>query len=789
MNKNIVLFFIFFLFYLSFGTYAQMSDSQVVEYVQREHSKGVSETEIGSELIRRGVTQSQLERIKSQKDNYSTTSSSKKVDSPEEVLRSSDLDDDNVIVEEEKSDSKIYGHNIFNRRNLSYLPSMNIPTPVNYKLGAGDEVVIEIWGVSETVYRKVITPDGSISIEGVGPIYLNGLTIDEADKYVRKKISAIYTTLSDEKEKSNFKLSLGQTRTIQINVMGEVKTPGTYNISSLSSLFHAIYKANGVSEIGSLRAINLYRNGKKEETVDIYEFLMTGKFSNDIRLEDGDVIIVPAYEALVEINGQVKRPMIYEMRLTETFSDIVNYAGGWSKGANLNNISLDRKTNRFKQIYTVNPEEFSTFNLVDGDIISVGKGVERYENRVEVKGSVYHPGYYEINERTKTIKDLIFSAGGFKEDVFYDRAVLIREKEDLTLEAITLNLNYLDSSEDNIELKPNDKLYIKSKIINENFGPFVISGMVANPGEYEYVENTTVKDLVFMAGGLLTSASTVSVEISRRIIEPDRDVDIDTIAEVFSFVFIGGLEANKKAEFVLLPYDRVVVRKSPSYQKQKDVSLTGEVLFPGNYTLQSKGERISNVIERAGGLTKFACPKGTRLIRVATEVDINRQKEFQKLLEKERSDSTINIDMEGEYSVGIDLQKALKYPKSHYDIVLKDGDKIIIPEFTNTVKVSGAVMQPNTMVYEDGKNVKYFIKEAGGYSRKAEKRRAYIVYMNGKGKRASKLCSKIVEPGCEIVIPFKEERERMTFEQTVALSSTVASMASVVALLINALAK
>lgn len=776
--------------------YGQMSDSQVIEYVKTEHAKGTSQDAIGKALLQRGVTQAQLLKIKSQveQEKRASTSTSQRASS-ESVLRESaeEYYPQRMKDSIRSSKRKIFGKDVFSQKDLTFAPTMNIPTPTNYKLGAGDEVVIDIWGASQTTIRKTITPEGSVNIESLGPVFLSGMTIEQANEIVRRKLSNLYAGVDEEGGASYISLTLGQIRSIQVNVMGEVVTPGTYTVSSLSSVFHALYLAGGINDIGSLRTVNLYRGGKKVASVDIYDFILRGQTPDDIRLSDGDVIVVPAYQSLVNITGEIKRPMWYEITSDEHASDLINYAGGFTGEANVENISLSRKTGKYRQMYTLNPETMLSFTLADGDSIAIGKGLNRYDNRVQIDGSVLFPGYYEIGGDIRTVADLIKKAGGLKEDAFLDRAVLTREKDDLTFETLALNLNNLESSASgNTPLRKNDVLYIAANTIDEDLGDFTIAGMVANPGQYSFSENTTIKDLIVRAGGLLSSASTAKIDVSRRIIDPSSTTDAVVIAETYSFSIEDGLIADGKSDFILEPYDQVYVRRSPGYQQQRNVLVIGEVLFPGGYTLTEKEQRVSDIIKASGGLTNKSYAAGARLVRKMNDDEKARQKEYIEMISRGTMKDSVDmesLDTSFEYTVGIELDKAVAKPRSEYDIVLREGDRLYVPEFTNTIKINGAVMHPNTVLYKKGESIKYYIEQAGGYSDLAEKKRAYIVYMNGMTAKAKGSSKDLIKPGCEIIVPTKEEREKMTLGQTIAIGSSVTSMASVIALLINSLTK
>ncbi len=780
---------------LSLVSIAQMSDSQVIEYVKSEHAKGTNQQAIGAALLQKGVTQSQLERIKGQMEQENKSGSMNRSNNPsKDVIRTNpEFTQPAEFVGNDSTKNMlrkdIYGKNIFNKKNLSFAPDVNIPTPANYRLSAGDEVVIEIWGASQASFRKVISPEGTINIENLGPISLSGITIEDANRYIKSKLMELYAGIGDPSGVSDIKLTLGQIRTIQINVLGEVATPGTYSLSSLSSVFHALYLAGGINDIGSLRDISLIRKGKLVASVDVYDFLLYGKTS-DIRLFDGDVIIVPPYKSLVNITGEIKRPMYYEMTDKETVDNLIKYAGGFVGGAYSDRISLIRKTGEYDKIFTLSPSETATFKVADGDSITIGGGLKLYENRVQVLGSVFRPGYYEIGKDIKTVKELVLKSGNVKEDAFLDRVILTREKEDLTLETLALNLkDILSGKRQDVTLRKNDILEISSKKINTDLGDFTIFGLVATPGIYQYAANTTVKDLIVKAGGLLSAASTAKVDVSRRIIDPASTTISPIIAETFTFSIEGGLIVNGKEDFILKPYDQVYVRRSPGYEIQRNVSIEGEVIFPGNYTLTVKEQRISDLVKQAGGISNHAFIDGARLQRQATEEEKKKQRQSLELLSKDNVRDSIDFEIDDHYYIGIDLRKAIDNPKSNYDVVLKAGDKLMIPEFDNTVKVNGAVMYPNTVVYQKGLSLNDYINQAGGYSDQARKKRVYIVYMNGTTTKAKGSSKDLLKPGCEIIVPTKEQKPPMSLGEKIAIGSSVTSMASVVALLINSLTK
>lgn len=798
--KRLLYIFILFLFSINV-LFAQMSDNQIIDYVKTEAAKGTSQQAIATELLKRGVTKDQLERVKVQveRQNQQNQQNQKNLKSltpgeQDPTLRTN-VTDERIIEEDSlklKLRTDIFGRNIFNQKNLTFAPNVNIATPDDYKLGPGDEVVIDIWGASQNSLRQTISPEGSIIVERLGPIYLNGMTVKEANSYVQQKFASLYSGIGNYEGASQIRLTLGKIRTIQVNVMGEVVMPGTYSISSLSSVMNALYNAGGVNDIGSLRLVQLYRKGKLIETVDIYQYLINGKSSSDVRLTDGDIIIVPPYISLVNITGKIKRPMFYEMTFIETFADLLKYSGGFTGDAYKEKVNLVRKTGEYNKVFTISSENYNNFILEDGDSITVSTGLNLYDNRAEIKGAVYRPGFYEVGENISTVKQLIDKAGGVKGNAFLDRAVLTRERDDLTFENLPINLRSLLSGNGNdISLRKNDMLFIASDSALVQLGDFTIYGDVQMPGSYQYADDTSIEDLILQAGGLLNSASMAKVDVARRIVDPFSTESNNTIAETFEFKIKDGLIVDGKSDFILKPYDQIYIRRSPGYIEQRNIRIEGEILFPGEYALKEKTERLSDIVKRAGNITAHAYSEGARLLRQKTDKEMAEEKKSMLSLSGGLKDSIPEelLNIERFYAVGIELDKAISNPRSEYDLVLKEGDQLFIPEYDNTVKINGAVMYPNTILYKKGQKVSYYIDQAGGYSDLAEKKRAYIVFMNGTVTKAKGSSKDVIQPGCNIIVPTKEQKEKMSLAQIISLGSSVTSMAATVALLINNLTK
>lgn len=835
------------LFSLSATSWAQggtMTDKQVMEYVEMGMQQGKSQQQISTELARRGVTREQAERVKklyeqgqsngkvtnSKGEKRTRTNTNEKLASDKEYVErdfnfekgksgskvykyvtTQELDlagkdslsftldktgnlvsEDMIIFKEELPEDQVFGRNIFNTSNLTFEPSQNLPTPVNYRLGPGDEVIIDIWGTNQVSIQETISPDGAISIEKLGLVFLNGMTVNQATSFLRKELNKIYAGLADESPSSQIKVSLGNSRTIQVNVMGEVYQPGTYALSAFSTVFHALYSAGGVSDIGSLRNIQVTRNGKSIASVDVYDFIMHGKTKDDISLQEGDVIIVPPYEALVKIEGNVKRPMKYEMKNDETVATLLKYAGNFASDAYTRSIRLIRQNGKEYQIFTVDDMDYSVFKLKDGDVLNAEAILERYENKLEIKGAVYRPGIYQFGGDLNTVKQLIEKADGIMADAFLGRAVLHRQREDLTKEIVQVDLKaILGGTKPDIALQRNDVLYIPSIHDLQDLGNIEIFGEVARPGKYIYADNMTLEDLIIQAGGLLESASTVKVDVSRRIKDSKSTEVAPTIGEMYSFALKDGFVVDGEAGFILEPYDQIYVRRSPGYQPQVNVKVEGEILYNGTYALTSKSERLSDLVKKAGGITPYAYVKGSKLMRKANDEELKRMADVLKIMQREMGAQTdsLKLELDSIYSVGIDLEMALAKPGTDADIMLREGDKLIIPEMTNTVKINGAVMLPNTVSFKKGESVSYYISQAGGYANGARKSKAFIIYMNGQVTEVNKYSKKQVEPGCEIVVPIKDKTkaDKWNLQAILGIASSIGSLGLTAASVANIL--
>ena len=777
---------------------SSMTDQQVLEYVKQGMSEGKDQRQMATELARRGVTREQAERVKKLYEQEQGVSTSKMsgTELNEARLREATQEESTTsVLENPQPDSRelaqenqVFGRNIFNTRNLTFEPSVNIATPPNYRLGPGDEVIIDIWGTSQNTIRQQISPDGTINIEKIGPVSLSGMTVSEANEYLKRVLGKTYSGLDAPDGTLEIRLTLGNARTIQINVMGEVVQPGTYALSSFSTVFHALYRAGGVNEIGSLRNVQVTRNGKTVAKVDVYDFIMKGKTQDDIRLQEGDVIIVPAYEALVQISGNVKRPMKFEMKKNETLATLINYAGGFSADAYTRSLRVVRQNGEEYEINTVKEIDYSAYPMRNGDVVTAEAILNRFTNKLEVRGAVYRPGIYQLNGEINTVRALVNEAKGLTGDAFTNRAVLQREREDLTTEIISVDVrSIMAGTSPDIPLQKNDILYIPSIHDLEDRGDVAIFGEVAKPDSYSYSDNMTLEDLIIRAGGLRESASTVRVDVSRRIKDPKSTHSTDSIGQMFTFALKDGFVIDGEQGFTLQPYDQVFVRRSPGYQAQQNVQVTGEVIFGGTYAMTTTEERLSDLVKKAGGATPKAYLRGAKLIRVANDEEKKRMRDVINLMNRQFGEAmmdSLGIRVEDTFSVGIDLEKAMAKPGSEYDLVLREGDVLDVPKMNNTVKVNGAVMMPNTVGYLSDKNANYYLDQAGGYALNAKKSKKFVIYMNGQVARIKGRSKDKIEPGCEIIVPSKKNK-KVNVGEILGYVSSFGSLATMFATISN----
>ena len=795
-HSRFVTLLLLFLF-VSAGLLAQISDSQVIEQLKQYRDAGMSQEQIIKEMSKKGVTPAQVQRLRDQYLNQEGDAAAAVPSDntlQDDVLRGEAGFTENPEAAEDAGSptERVYGQSFFTSQNLTFAPNMNMPTPANYVLGAGDEILIDIWGNSELNVRYTIAPDGHVTIPGLGRIQLSGMNVKQAETRIRNEFAVIYSDLDDPYPGTFLAISIGNVRSIKVNVMGEVSRPGTYTLSSFASAFHALYAAGGTSRIGSIRNIRLFRAGKAVATVDLYEYLMKGNNMADITLQDGDIVMVEPYGILAQAAGEVKRPMWYELKEGETLDDLIRYAGGYSGNAYRGTISVLRKGSEEMEAHTLSEAEYGYFQLKDGDRAEVGNILENYANMVEVTGSVYRPGRYAVGEQIRTVGDLVKVAQGTTGDAYLKRVLLYRENEDLTRSMQSFSLEALLSGQiTDIELKKNDLLHIPSVLSLESDFTVYIGGEVRYPDSYPYATNMTLEDIILRAGGLTEAASTARVDVYRRIKNPSGTAVPTESGERFSFTLADGEIVSSDPGFTLQPYDQVVIRRSPAYEVQQNVTIGGEVLFGGQYAKLRKDERLSSLVERSGGLTPYAYVKGARLTRRLTAAELRQAREALRLkLEADvtEEDDRVNIEQQlaqvdlSSRPVGINLERALKNPGGTEDIILRDGDVLTIPEFEAMVRISGAVSYPNTVTYRKNKKLGYYISQAGGFSRLAQKRSPYVVYMNG--QVASGRWAKI-EPGCEIIVPERPEREPFTLQSIMGMTTSLATIALLISNLVK----
>ena len=792
--KKIILFFTLSFGLLSPAVGQSMSDSQVLKEAVAAKKSGASESEIASRLMQRGATVEQIQRLRSQYAKQITnrgldSNGDNAIGNAQDRMRVNNEVADNEIVTHERANApefvegepasmgkRVFGRDIFNNKSLTFEPQMNIATPQNYVLGPGDQLIIDIYGASQETHTLTVSPDGDVTIPDFGPVHVSGLTVEAAHRRIRSKVGTYF-------ESSDIKVSVGQTRTILVNVMGEVRVPGTYTLSAFSTVFHALYRAGGINNLGTLRNIKVFRQGRQISVVDIYEFILNGRLAGNVRLQDNDVIQVGPYESIVDISGSVKRPMAYEMRKSESLATLLKYSGGFTGDAFKKLLRVLRKSEELKSVYNVEEFELSDFKVDDGDSVIVDAVIDRYKNMVEVKGAVFRPGMYRLGEKVNSVRSLLEMASGLTEEAMSSRAVMRRMKPNRTQEVLSIDIEgILNGSTPDVALQNEDVLFIPTLAEHQNLRTLTIDGQVIFPGTYEYAENMTIEDLILQAGGLTDAASTAKIDVSRRLRDPSATEAGMEIAKTFSFSLKDNYVIDGDRSFTLEPYDIVQVRMSPAFQTPIRVTVDGEVAFQGNYTMELKNQRLSDVVKAAGGVVPGGYVRGARLERRLTDAERARLREVIRIARQtaDGKDSIAlnKLEMAETFTVGIHLDEALANPGSTQDIELMDGDRLVVPRFNHTVRISGDVNAPNTVAYDEGEGYKYYIKQAGGFGNRAKKRNTYIIYMNGTMAMAKE--GKI-EPGCEVVVPSKAPRNQNAMAQWLGIGTSVASLGTMIA--------
>ena len=803
--------FTMFLLCLTLASQAQMSDTQVMQELQRELKTGSSQSQIATRLMQKGVTMDQLQRVRSQYETLNGGKSSRSSGGNSDVLvQDSRLRDNNGailtdtagnplfkqqvkatsatelarekvkmsgVIDNTYNGKPVFGRDIFNKKSLSFEPNMNIATPTSYVVGPGDRVFVDVYGASQKSEQLQVSPDGTIQVTGYGPIHIGGLTVAQANARIKETLGTRYKS-------SEVRLTVGQTRTISVNIMGEVAAPGTYTLSAFATVFHALYMAGGVNGIGTLRNIKVFRGGRQVTSVDLYDYILNGKLTGNVRLADNDVIMVGPFDCIVDIAGYVKRPMSYEMKKNESVATLIKYAGGFMANAYKKAVRVSRVAGERYSAHNVPEFEMASFRVADGDSVTVDSILDRFENTVTVSGAVFHPGDYDLGSNP-TVRALVQSAGGVTEIAFTGRAVLHRMQPNRTWQVMSVDLaGILDGRVADIPLENEDVLTIAVRQDKSNARTLSILGEVMVPGVYEYAENETIEDLIIQAGGLTDAASVARVDVSRRIVDPKATTYTKEIAKTFSFSLKDGLLVDGDRSFTLMPYDEVMVRRSPGYVPQRNIMISGEVLFEGTYALNKKNLRLTDAIQMAGGVTDLAYVRGARIERPLNEDEKFRLEHLLKMAQVQGG-SGLDASKMGQdtvYYVGIELDKALANPGSDYDVVLREGDRLVVPEYSGTVKINGNVMHPNTVAYMEGKPYKWYINKAGGFGNGAKRSKAYILYQNGLVSRASK---GKVEPGCEIIVPNKTRSANQNIAMIASLGTSLATMVTMIATVTN----
>jgi len=832
-----------------------LSDAQIEQLIKRAESSGISVGQIESLARERGMPAVEAAKLRSRINSLQMTVSSnagtvslegmRSVNGFEQVdmfdsIRRSDPYYDLTVKQK-----KIFGYKLFQNKALDFSPSLSIPTPQTYIIGAGDQLLLDIYGVSQESYDLTVSPEGTIVVPNIGPVEVGGSTIEAAISRIKSSLGRIYSGLLGSNPNTFLQVRLGNIRSIKVSMVGELTKPGTYTLPSFATVFNGLYAAGGPNENGAFRNVQVYRDSRLVATVDIYEFLSKGVQDANITLQDNDVVIVQPVQKRVEVIGPVRREGLFEVKQGETLEDIFVYTGGFKSIAYRDRVTIRRIEDNQRKVVDVASSEFDSFTLRDGDELLIGEALERFSNRVQVTGSINRPGEYSLDVKGLTVKELITKAQGLKPEAFTNRATLYRTSEDLTLAAESLDLKgILDGSSPDVPLKNEDLLFIPSRYDIQEEYYVKISGEVNYPGTYPFASQMTIGDLILRSGGFLESASNSSIEIARRV----RDVNSGKIAEISTISIDPNLKLSEaESNQSLLPFDHVFIRRSPGFENEQIVSLRGEVVYPGDFVISNANERISDVIKRAGGLSQYAYPKGANLIRrtvyyknlteeqqrekilkeirAKLDTDTNRENNEaeellfdridQKLTQNEldrlqkekvknngsflenfsardslRLDSAINkVRMKEQDLVGIDLEKIMRNPGSKEDLILFEGDVIQIPKELQTVRMVGEVLLPTTSRYDEKSSLKKYISKAGGFTENARRSKTYVVYANGDAKRTHNLFGLNIypelEPGAEIVVPKKPIKNRMNAGSWIGIASSLATVAILVQTIVN----
>lgn len=823
-----------------------LSDAQLRELMKRANSSGLSEAELLQMAQARGVPNAEIEKLRTRLEELdmmgsgpgAVRSGEASRREPRRQMDFNEVSQGLITYQQEfevgENGSNVFGMNLFYNkdRKLNFAPNLNLATPRSYVLGPGDMLYVDIYGQSERYYEANITPEGTLILENIGPINVSGLTIEEATQVIKNRLSRFFNGLSGSNPNTFLQVTLGNIRTIQVHLVGELRLPGTFTLSAFSTVFNALYAAGGPNENGTMRNVKLIRNNKQIAVIDVYDFLVSGQAELNQRLQDQDVILVEPYAARVQIQGEVKRPMLFEIKEGESFAELLLYAGGFTEQAYRDRVAVVRNTGKEKAVSDIFQNQFSLFTVKGGDHYTVGRILNRYNNRVQIKGAVFREGNYALSEGL-TLKGLIEKAEGLRGEAHLESASVLRTKEDLSTELLQVNLRaIMAGAEKDISLQAEDIVRISSIYdLNEEF--YVkITGEVQQPGIYPFSSNMTVEDLIVAAGGFRESASASNVEIARRA----QNTETGEISEIIPVQINSDLSFNVGSP-TLQPFDNVLIRRKPNFALEKLVQVDGQVNSPGQYAVQNANERISDVIRRAGGLTQFAYPEGATLIRrtefYQTESDrIRKEKDLfnlyerlateaidpsesqamiMKRLNRQTSDSAATVPTEAgddilartraevltdisqnrsglngikireTEAIAIDLAAIMTNPGSGYDLILEEGDIISIPKQLQTVRLRGEVIYPTTVRHEPARPMSFYINRAGGFDNRAKKRRTYVVYANGEVARTKNFLFfksyPAVEPGAEIIVPSKGPKIPFMPGEIIGITTGLATLA------------
>ncbi|MEX0965813.1 MAG: SLBB domain-containing protein [Bacteroidia bacterium] len=742
-----------------------LTDQQIRQIATEVERSDMTEQELMNLARLKGMPEAEIARLKQRLTNIDRQKGTDELQgSVDEDLTKENITSERQASIETPADlNRIFGTSLFSSEKLTFEPSLNIPTPRSYQLGPGDELVIDIWGDSRQNYRLQVSREGSINISNLGPVYVSGLNMEQASRKIIDRLSEIYTGLKGPRPATYAQVGIGKVRSVKVTLLGEVRVPGTYTLPALATVFNALYLSGGPALNGSFRDIEVIRENKVITTIDVYDFLLGGKQENNIYVEDQDIIRVNPYQKRVEVKGAVKRPMIYEVKEGENLDQLIEYAAGFTDQAYTHRLKVHRKTSRERRIEDVPQEAFQQFSLKNGDIVEVESILNRYENRVEIKGAVYRSGEYQLTEGL-TVINLVEKAEGLREDAFLGRAIIFRTRDDYSTEVIPFNLREMlqDPTKD-ILLEREDVIHISSKYDLKEDYHVSIYGAVQAPSTFPYMDNMSLEDLILMAGGFSEAASVSRIEVARRLKKEGVGATSDEIAEVFQFSVDGQLElGSSEAKFILQPFDQVYVREYPGYQVQRSVAISGEVLYPGSYALQSKDEHLSDLILRTGGLTHYAYPEGATLERTIW------------------GDTT---------QIGINLVAILEKPHSKFDLYLLPGDRIHIPKELQTVAIKGQVLNPVAIKYQRNFGFRDYIASAGGFTSVARKRKVYVRYPDGSADRTRKFLVfnnyPKVTPGSTIFVPEEPERTKLSAQEVIGISTGLATISLLIVSIIG----